>query len=107
MPEFLAESLQRTPRRESAIVTDFPNVSALIDQLLQSSSEGQLYDAVIAAIERILFTHVLEYTHGNQGKACELSRIESLDLAPSLGTLGLALDKVPIEAPRKEPSLES
>jgi two-component system nitrogen regulation response regulator GlnG len=100
-PEFLAESLLKTPVRQAAVISDFPNLSALIAQLLPDE-EGQLYDRVIAAVERVLFTQVLEYTHGNQGKACELLGVNRSTLRHRLRTLGLVVDKIPVEAPKKE-----
>jgi two-component system, NtrC family, nitrogen regulation response regulator GlnG len=101
LPEFLAESLLKTPLGVTAVITDFPNVSALIAQLLPDE-DGQLYDRVIAAVERVLFAQVLEYSHGNQGRACELLGLNRSTLRHRLRTLGLALDKVPVEAPKKE-----
>jgi two-component system nitrogen regulation response regulator GlnG len=100
--EFLAETLLKTPLRETAVITDFPNVSALIAQLLPDE-DGQLYDRVFAAVERVLFTQVLEYTHGNQGRACELLGVNRSTLRHRLRTLGLIVDKIPAEAPKKEP----
>ena len=58
---------------------------------------------MIAAVERILFAKVLASTHGNQGKACELLGLNRSTLRHRLRTLGLALDKIPVEVPKKEP----
>jgi nitrogen regulation protein NR(I) len=102
VPEFLADALLQAPAPKTAVITDFPNVSALIDRLLQEP-DGQLHDRVIAAVERVLFTQVLEFTHGNQGKACELLGLNRSTLRHRLRTLGLVLDKVPVDAPKKEP----
>jgi two-component system, NtrC family, nitrogen regulation response regulator GlnG len=102
LPEFLAESVMKTPLGATTVITDFPNVSALIAQLLPDE-DGQLYDRVIAAVERILFAQVLEYAHGNQGRACELLGLNRSTLRHRLRTLGLVLDKVPVEAPKKGP----
>ncbi len=101
VPEFLAQPLRQTPMPAAPIVTDFPGLSALIDQHLRDS-QGQLHETVIAAVERLLFAKVLEYTHGNQGKACELLGLNRSTLRHRLRTLGLALDKVPVDAPKKE-----
>lgn len=101
VPEFLAASSLKTPLRETAVITDFPNVSALIDQLLHDG-EGQIHARVIAAVERVVFTQVLEFTHGNQGKACEILGLNRSTLRHRLRTLGLAVDKVPVDAPKKE-----
>jgi two-component system, NtrC family, nitrogen regulation response regulator GlnG len=102
VPEFLAASRLKTPLRETAIITDFPNVSALIDRLLHDG-DGDIHARVIAAVERVLFTQVLEFTHGNQGKACEILGLNRSTLRHRLRTLGLALDKIPVDVQKKEP----
>jgi two-component system, NtrC family, nitrogen regulation response regulator GlnG len=102
VPEFLAQSLRQSQMGEPPVVTDFPGLSALIDQQLHDS-QGQLHEKVIAAVERLLFAKVLEYTHGNQGKACELLGLNRSTLRHRLRTLGLALDKVPIDVPKRVP----
>jgi two-component system nitrogen regulation response regulator GlnG len=101
VPEFLAETWQGSPARDSAIITDFPNLSALIDQLIPEA-DGRLYDRVIAAVERVLFTQVLDHTHGNQGKACELLGLNRSTLRHRLRTLGLVLAKVQADPTRKD-----
>ena len=82
--------------------TDFPNVSALIEQLLRDGEDGQLHARVIAAVERVIFTQVLEHTHGNQGKACEILGLNRSTLRHRLRTLGLAVDKVPVDAAKRD-----
>jgi two-component system, NtrC family, nitrogen regulation response regulator GlnG len=100
--EFLAETLLKTSLRETAVIADFPNVTALIARLLPDE-DGQLYDRVFAAVERVLFTQVLEYAHGNQGRACELLGVNRSTLRHRLRKLGLVVDKIPAETPKKEP----
>ena len=68
-----------------------------------SAAFGQLHEKVIASVERLLFSKVLQFTHGNQGKACDLLGLNRSTLRHRLRTLGLAVDKMPVEAPRKEP----
>jgi two-component system, NtrC family, nitrogen regulation response regulator GlnG len=105
LPEFLADSLMQPAVREAVIVTEFPNLSALIDRLLQDS-DGKLHDTVIAAVERLLFAKILEHTHGNQGKACELLGLNRSTLRHRLRTLGLGVDKVPVASAKKEQQAE-
>ncbi len=103
VPEFLSASRLKMPLREKAVITDFPNVSAFIDQLLhEGEGDGDIHARVIAAVERVLFMQVLEFTHGNQGKACEILGLNRSTLRHRLRTLGLALDKIPVDAQKKE-----
>ena len=90
LPEFLAGALLRTPARETAVITDFPNVSALIDQLLRQE-DGQLYDRLIAAVERVLFRAGPRIHARQPGQSLRTARVEPLNLAcHRLRTLGLA-----------------
>ncbi len=100
LPEFLSESLMRAPARMAADIADFPNLAALIDRLL-AEGQDQLHEKVLAAVERVLFTKVLEHTHGNQGKACELLGLNRSTLRHRLRTLGLVMDKITIDATKK------
>lgn len=105
LPEFLAESLTQPLAQETTVAADFPNLSALIDELLPEA-DGQLHDKVIAAVERTLFSKILEYTHGNQRRACELLGLNRSTLRHRLRMLGLFVDKMPAIAPKKEPEPE-
>ena len=105
LPEFLADSLMQPAVREAVVVTEFPNLSVLIDKLIPEAN-GQLHDRVIAAVERMLFTKVLEHTHGNQGKACEMLGLNRSTLRHRLRILGLGVDKVPVVSPKKEQQAE-
>jgi two-component system nitrogen regulation response regulator GlnG len=100
-PEFLADSLLRTPTQAPVAPAEFPNLAALIDQLLPEA-QGDLYDRVLAAVERVLFAKVLEQTHGNQGKACDLLGLNRSTLRHRLRVLGLSVDKVPVNVARKD-----
>lgn len=100
LPEFLPDTFTNMTTPQPLVATDFPNVSALVEQLLQDGAD-QLHDKVIAAVERLLFTKVLEHTHGNQGKACELLGLNRSTLRYRLRTLGLAVDKIPVDASSK------
>jgi two-component system nitrogen regulation response regulator GlnG len=51
-------------------------------------------------------TRVLRHTHGHQGQASELLGLNRSTLRHRLRTLGLALDKVPTEAARKDSPTE-
>jgi two-component system nitrogen regulation response regulator GlnG len=100
LPEFLGDGFAAAPPRDRTRVSDFPNLARFIDKLLHDGSD-QLHDTVIAAVERVLFTKVLEHTRGNQGKACDLLGLNRSTLRHRLRTLGLAVDKVPIDTSHK------
>ena len=106
LPEFLADTLTQPITGQTVVVSEFPNLSELIDTLLQEV-DGQLHDKVMAAVERLLFTKVLEHTHGNQGKACELLGLNRSTLRHRLRILGLSVDKIPVNAPKKLPQDEN
>jgi two-component system nitrogen regulation response regulator GlnG len=103
LPEFLPDLLMRPAAEEPAAAHagDSVDLAALIDALLHDS-EDQLHDKVIAAAERVLFIRVLKHTHGNQARASELLGLNRSTLRHRLRTLGLALDKGPVEATNKE-----
>jgi len=100
LTEFLPDSFTQAPVGPMAAAADFPNVSAFVDKLLHDGAD-QLHARVTAAVERVLFTKVLEYTHGNQRKACELLGLNRSTLRHRLRTLGLAVDKVPVDTSSK------
>ncbi len=102
LPEFLPDTLRR-PLPPSPTLTngDALDLVALIDALL-STSDGQVHAKVIAAVERVLFARILQHTHGNQGKACDLLGLNRSTLRHRLRTLGLAVDKVPVSAPKDQ-----
>ncbi|HWY88175.1 MAG TPA: sigma 54-interacting transcriptional regulator, partial [Gemmataceae bacterium] len=68
------------------------DLAALIETLLQKP-DGHLHEQVIAAVDRLLFSKVLQHTQGNQGKASELLGLNRSTLRNRLRNLGLAIDK--------------
>jgi two-component system, NtrC family, nitrogen regulation response regulator GlnG len=94
LPEFLPEHLSQEPA--SAVTpagsSDSLDVVALIEDLLQRG-DGRVYDQVIAAVERVLFTRVLRHTHGHQAQASELLGLSRATLRHRLKALRLAVDK--------------
>jgi nitrogen regulation protein NR(I) len=107
LPEFLPEYLQRpapappTPPRSSPL----PDLEALIDSLLPQA-RGRLYEEVIAAVERVLLPRVLHLTHGHQAQASDILGINRSTLRHRLRSLGLTVDRVLAELPRKENTSE-
>jgi two-component system nitrogen regulation response regulator GlnG len=101
VPEFLPESLRQPPPPAPTLANgDAFDLAALVDAMLRNP-EGQVHEKVIAAVERVLFEKVLQYTHGNQGKASELLGLNRSTLRHRLRTLGLAVDKVPVASPKQ------
>jgi two-component system nitrogen regulation response regulator GlnG len=97
LPEFLPENLRRpVPVSAAEPPGDAPDLPALIDRLVQQG-EGDLHQKVLDVIERLLFTRVLQHTHGNQGQASEMLGLNRSTLRHRLRTLGLAVEKVPTE----------
>jgi two-component system nitrogen regulation response regulator GlnG len=103
LPEFLPPYLLRpeAPAAEPAAAGDTLDLGALVESLLPRA-EGRLYEEVIAAVERVLFTRVLRHTHGHQAQASELLGLNRSTLRHRLRTLGLTVDRVPAEAPRRD-----
>jgi two-component system nitrogen regulation response regulator GlnG len=98
LPEFLPEPLlAATPAHPvSPAPADSLDVPSLIQAGLQAGVT-RLYDETIAAVERVLFTHVLAHTHGNQTQACEILGLSRATLRLKLRSLGLAVDKVIVD----------
>jgi two-component system nitrogen regulation response regulator GlnG len=95
LPEFLPEFLVRPPEAATPVAAggeDELHLNALIDTLLPRG-DGKLYEQVIAAVERVLFTRVLRHTHGHQAQASDLLGLNRSTLRHRLKTLGLAVDK--------------
>jgi two-component system nitrogen regulation response regulator GlnG len=96
LPEFLPDSLrQPAPPTSTFPSGDAFDLVALIDGLLKTT-DSQVHEKVIAQVERVLFAKVLQHTHGNQGNACDLLGLNRSTLRHRLRTLGLAVDKLPI-----------
>ena len=96
LPEFLPDTLrQPEPPVPTLPSGDAFDLVALIDGLLKTT-DSQVHEKVIAQVERVLFAKVLQHTHGNQGNACDLLGLNRSTLRHRLRTLGLAVDKLPI-----------
>jgi two-component system nitrogen regulation response regulator GlnG len=103
IPEFLPEEVLgrfAPPVAAATTAKDDVDLPALIDALLQQPA-GRLYEQVIAAVERVLFTRVLRHTHGHQAQASELLGLNRSTLRHRLKTLGLEVDKVLTDVPPK------
>ncbi|MFO0970462.1 MAG: sigma-54 dependent transcriptional regulator [Gemmataceae bacterium] len=109
LPEFLPEHLTTSPEKQAVQAAADPaadpgaalDVDALIDSLLPVAG-GLLHDKVIAAVERLLFFKVLQHVHGNQARASEILGLNRSTLRHRLRTLGLTLDKVPVDSAKKD-----
>jgi two-component system nitrogen regulation response regulator GlnG len=99
IPEFLPEHLlgPASPAPAPETGREEVDLDRLIDAYLQNP-DGRLYEHVIAAVERVLFTRVLRHTHGHQAQASELLGLNRSTLRHRLKTLGLAVDKVLTDA---------
>ncbi|MFO0866198.1 MAG: sigma-54 dependent transcriptional regulator [Gemmataceae bacterium] len=97
LPEFLPAAFDRSEKVQSA-----PSDSATVDLptiVRQSLNEhqGHVHEAVIAAVERVLFVETLKQTRGNQAKAAEMLGLNRATLRHRLRALNLGVDKVPTE----------
>ncbi len=101
--EFLPASLSAversaSPERPGEVRAE---LEAFIDKLL-AENQDHLHERALAALERVLFTKVLQATHGNQARASELLGLNRATLRHRLRTLKLAVDKVPVDIDTKE-----
>jgi nitrogen regulation protein NR(I) len=105
IPEFLPEQLLGRPSAavDDAAGHDDLDLLGLIDTLLRRAN-GRLYEQVIAAVERVLFTRVLRHTHGHQAQASELLGLNRSTLRHRLKTLGLGVDKLLTDVHRPDPT---
>jgi two-component system nitrogen regulation response regulator GlnG len=102
LPEFLPAELSGPPEpAETVTGAESLDLAALIESILPNAT-GDLYEKVIAAVERVLFTRVLRHTHGHQAQASELLGLNRSTLRHRLRTLGLAVDKALSETTREE-----
>jgi two-component system nitrogen regulation response regulator GlnG len=109
LPEFLPEVLHTLPAGAAPVATAAEvgslDLATLIESLLRTGETG-LYDQVIAAVERVLFSRVLGHTHGNQSQASDLLGLNRQTLRLKLRTLGLAVDKTVSESAPKGAALQ-
>jgi nitrogen regulation protein NR(I) len=103
LPEFLPAYLLQPAAAavETPAAGDTFDLAALIETLLPKAN-GRLYEQVIAAVERILFARVLQMTHGHQAQASEILGLNRSTLRHRLRTLGLTVDRVLTETPKKD-----
>jgi DNA-binding protein Fis len=77
-------------------------LTSLVETLLQGG-EDRLYEQVIAAVERVLFTRVLRHTHGHLGQASVLLGLNRATLRHRLRALRIGVDKTLIDTPKSDP----
>jgi len=77
------------------------DVERLIEELIPVA-KGRVYDEVIAAVERVLFTRVLEHAEGYQTRASEILGLDRATLRGRLRALGLIADKSFPETNKKD-----
>jgi two-component system nitrogen regulation response regulator GlnG len=100
LPEFLpAEVRHCGPQEAQPAAAAMPppqpafDLPALVEALLQAGG-NQLYDRVIAEVDRYLFARVLRHTRGRQTQASELLGLHRGTLRQKLRSLRLALDRI-------------
>jgi two-component system nitrogen regulation response regulator GlnG len=93
LPEFLPPALRDG---QPAARPAGGELAELIESAL-AAQPGQAYQAVIDAVERMLFARALRQTHGHQAKASELLGLNRTTLRTRLRALGLAVEKVPVD----------
>ncbi len=106
LPEFLPESVRGSHPPAPAVSAAGAelgtlDVGALIDSTLASGSAG-VYEKVIGAVERVLFTRTLRHTGGHQTQASEILGLNRATLRHKLRALGLAVDRVVTDEHRAE-----
>ncbi len=87
LPEYLPESIRQAGPPPSAATKE-----AGLEQLiahLQQAEPGDLYDRVIAAVDRVLLPEILRQTQGNQLRASEILGIDRKTLRQKLRNLNL------------------
>jgi two-component system, NtrC family, response regulator AtoC len=103
VPEFLPDHLRKPEK--GAAASQNPegrlDVEPLIDSMLQDSPQN-VHEKVVAAVERVLFSKVLQYTRGNQGRASEILGLNRSTLRHRLRSLDLAVDRIPVDFSKKE-----
>ncbi|MCC6418998.1 MAG: sigma-54-dependent Fis family transcriptional regulator [Gemmataceae bacterium] len=105
-PESLPEGLRRGaqpadqgPEREPAAAgASSLDVAALVENLLRQGARD-LYDRVLAEVDRVVLARVLRHTRGHQTQASELLGLNRGTLRQKLRTLGLAPDRVVLDDP--------
>jgi two-component system nitrogen regulation response regulator GlnG len=103
LPEFLPEGLGPPPASAAALTapTSAFDLGGFITKLLDQG-ETEVYRKVIEAVERILLPEVLRQTHGHQAQTSQVLGLNRATLRHKLRSLGMAIDKVPVEEQRPE-----
>jgi two-component system nitrogen regulation response regulator GlnG len=109
LPDFLPDNLRHpaaamapAPLAESGTFDLEGYVTALLE-----SGEGNLYEKVVSAVERVLLGRTLRQTRGHQAQASELLGLNRATLRHKLRALGMTVDKVVSEDNRNEETEES
>jgi two-component system nitrogen regulation response regulator GlnG len=107
-PEFLPQNLlQPAEVAEQPAGSGSPlEIEAFIGGLLERG-EHDLYRKVLEAVERILFSRVLNQAHGHQTQASEILGLNRATLRHKLRSLGLAVDRTVTEEGRKQTPLDA
>jgi two-component system nitrogen regulation response regulator GlnG len=96
LPEFLPEAVfaaaPAVPPPEPGAENDTHDLPALVEGMLRSG-ERNVYDKVMAAVERLLFSRALAHTRGHQGQASDLLGLNRTTLRRKLRSLGLSIDR--------------
>jgi two-component system nitrogen regulation response regulator GlnG len=101
LAEFLPDGIRQPgPKPPPSPATGMTlDLTAYMDSLL-GQGEHAIHQKVIDAVERMLFTRVLQQTHGHQTQASEILGLNRATLRHKLRTLGLAVDRTVTEDPR-------
>jgi two-component system nitrogen regulation response regulator GlnG len=101
LPDTLPETIRRPaapPAEEGKGGDEGLDLAGFIDGLLRGG-EGNVYQKVEDAVDRVLLSRVLRHTHGHQAQASDLLGLNRATLRHKLRSLGLAVDKVLVEEP--------
>jgi two-component system nitrogen regulation response regulator GlnG len=96
LPEFLPPAVRGGSLfvpEPAPVAAPGTNLVALIESCLQDG-RGNVYDRVLAEVERELFTQTLRHTHGHQANASEVLGINRTTLRNKLRDLGIGVDRV-------------
>src|SRR5262249_25273157 len=98
----LPEEVRRHAGTAPAAAPAHGELDALIEAALADGA-GQVYDRVIAAVERVLLARVLRQTHGHQARASDILGLNRAPLRTKLRAVALAVDKLLVDDPEAEP----
>lgn len=92
LPEFLPTALRTSTSVLAPVITKSLDLVSLIESLI-NQGEGDMYVRVLRAVERVLFTRVLQHTQGRQAQASEMLGLNRSTLRYKLRDLGLGVEK--------------